>query len=81
MSNGKPLSTRAEARSAGRTRFRTGRACKWGHVAERSVCSGKCVECQRLENVARRKNHREEVNAYNRDYRARRKAALNPTVH
>jgi hypothetical protein len=35
------------ALAAGLKRFMTGRACRNGHVAERYVSSGACVECDR----------------------------------
>lgn len=28
-------------------RYFTGKPCKWGHIAERFVSSGTCVECNR----------------------------------
>lgn len=39
--------SRSEARAAGLARFYTGKPCRYGHVAERYTCSGKCSECQR----------------------------------
>lgn len=36
-----------DAKAAGLKRFMTGRACRNGHVAERYVTSGACVECDR----------------------------------
>lgn len=39
---------RAEARKLGRVRYFTGRPCRHGHVAERYVVSGSCIECLRL---------------------------------
>src|SRR4051812_5904583 len=47
------LISRAEAKAAGLTRFYTGAACKWGHVAERMVGSGGCRECHRVLTKAR----------------------------
>lgn len=38
---------RAEARELGLDRFSTGKPCKRGHVAERYVSCGRCIECQR----------------------------------
>jgi len=78
----KPFTTRAEARAAGAKRYLTGKTCPHGHTVERHVSNGKCTECQRLGNVRRRKENAEKINAYNRDYRAKRKqAALNGTIH
>lgn len=39
--------SKLEAKAAGLKRFMTGRACRNGHVAERYVTSGACVECDR----------------------------------
>jgi 5-methylcytosine-specific restriction endonuclease McrA len=36
---------RAEAAAAGRTRYFTGQPCKRGHIAERFVATGTCVQC------------------------------------
>lgn len=36
---------RQAAADSGRTRFYTGRPCKHGHMAERFVSGGGCVEC------------------------------------
>lgn len=38
---------RAAARADGLTSYFTGRPCKHGHIAERSVSCGQCVECRR----------------------------------
>jgi hypothetical protein len=38
---------RQTAEALGLKRFQTGRACRNGHVAERYVASGACVECDR----------------------------------
>ena len=39
---------RDQARLLGRVRYFTGRPCIHGHVAERYVKSGNCVECLRI---------------------------------
>ena len=39
---------RQRAHAAGLSRYFTGRACPHGHVVERRVSDGKCIECQRL---------------------------------
>ncbi len=33
------------ARKQGLTRYFTGKPCKWGHVVDRYVSDGQCVEC------------------------------------
>lgn len=52
MSN---IITREEALNQGLSRYRTGKACKHGHVAERSTVSGSCTECHRLRQAVRNK--------------------------
>lgn len=53
----KPI-TRTEARAAGLKRYFTGKPCKRGHVAERYLKGGMCIECinpeapQRMEGAA-----------------------------
>lgn len=53
---------RAEAMRLGKKRYFTGRACKFGHVAERFVTTGGCSACNaersRLFRVAARTNGR-----------------------
>lgn len=44
--------SREEARNAGLKRFFTNEPCKIGHLAERHVSTGGCVECARLGNSA-----------------------------
>jgi ribosomal protein L44E len=39
--------TREQAASAGQNKFYTGRPCRVGHLTERWVISGSCVECTR----------------------------------
>lgn len=48
--------TRMEAAKAGLNRFYTGKECRNGHLAERYVLNGTCVEC--ATNSAQR--HRDE---------------------
>ncbi len=68
---------RAQARAAGLIKYSSGKKCKWNHLAERFVSTGQCCACQKAKDARRRKDRRAEVNAYNRGWRARRKAALN----
>lgn len=44
-------------------RYFTGKPCKHGHVAERFVSCGICVECNAEKAAARRKSHPEETRA------------------
>lgn len=38
---------RTDAAAAGIGKFYTGKRCRFGHLAERFVSSGNCVECDR----------------------------------
>lgn len=44
---------RIEAQHKGLKRYFTGIACRNGHVAERWMCSYRCVECSRIEGLSR----------------------------
>jgi hypothetical protein len=57
----RPIVTLAEARAEGLARYFTGKPCKRGHVAERTVVSRACLECNTPEVLRER----------SRDYRAR----------
>jgi Recombination endonuclease VII len=48
------ITTRADARAKGLTRYFTGKACKRGHVCERLVASKDCWECFRHRLLGRR---------------------------
>lgn len=41
------LISRKDAREQGLKRYYTGKPCKHGHIVERHVCDGKCLECGR----------------------------------
>jgi 5-methylcytosine-specific restriction endonuclease McrA len=56
------LISRADALASGLKRYSTGRPCKYGHVAERTVCDHACVECGRLH--ARKPEVRERLREY-----------------
>lgn len=44
-----------EARQQGLKRFFTGRRCRRGHIAERLTSNYACIQCHRIEIVAKRK--------------------------
>src|SRR5579872_2342906 len=44
----RPIVTRAQARADGLTHYFTGKPCKSGHVAERYLSNGSCVDCERI---------------------------------
>ncbi len=43
--NGIAIISREEASAAGFKRFFIGERCKRGHIAERRVSTGRCIEC------------------------------------
>lgn len=43
--------SRAEAKAKGLTRYHTGRPCKRGHVVERQVTNGICIECRKAKDA------------------------------
>jgi hypothetical protein len=43
----KPQEIRRAAAAAGQKRYYTGQACRQGHLAERFVSNGACIECMR----------------------------------
>src|SRR5712692_9579498 len=55
---------RSEARTLGLKRFHSGKACPKGHVCERLVSNGTCIECLRPKkhawNKINRVNYRQE---------------------
>lgn len=68
--------SKAEARSAGLTRYFTGKPCKHGHISEREVASGNCTECLRLKQAALRKASPERSKEVQRRYREKNKKRL-----
>ena len=61
--------SREEARERGLKRFFTGEPCKYGHVAERYVSTGACVECARLNAKRWQDENREKYKDYQREWR------------
>lgn len=41
--------SRRDAHKAGNTLYFTGKPCKYGHISERRVTGGKCLECQAMD--------------------------------
>jgi 5-methylcytosine-specific restriction endonuclease McrA len=66
--------SRADAKTGGHVRYFTGVPCKYGHVAERTVCDYACVECGRLKarDPAKRRKRRGYMAAHQRRYRKNR---------
>ena len=42
------LITRKEAKALGLKNYFTGEPCKHGHIDQRKVVSGQCIECKRI---------------------------------
>ncbi len=76
-----PIITRAEAIAQGLDRYYTGKPCKYGHVDQRYLSNGECVECQQERNnkkTERRRTdaqYREQLNKHRREWAADRKAS------
>jgi hypothetical protein len=64
---------RAKAKAEGKVRYFTGRPCKHGHVAERMVVNGHCVECLSIKQANKRVENPEATKqrdaAYYKKYR------------
>src|SRR5438105_4382106 len=48
---------RQAAKAAGQLRYFTGKPCKSGHIAKRTVANGVCVECAKIIQQRHRKAH------------------------
>lgn len=55
----RPVISQADAAAAGKVRFYTGKPCLRGHMAERSVHNGQCIECLRIHSREHRGRVRE----------------------
>lgn len=62
-----PILNRKKAKSAGLTRYFTGKPCKRGHISERFVSSFSCIEC------VRERNERKDVKEKLADWMKRNK--------
>jgi hypothetical protein len=56
--------SRSEAKAAGLKRYFTGKPCKYGHVTERQVSSGRCMRCDVLKNAASPEENRQNAHAW-----------------
>jgi hypothetical protein len=70
LSNSRNIISRDEAKALGLKRYFTGEPCKHGHIAERYVSSGDCLECGRARNVKWRAANLEHVRELKREHRA-----------
>jgi hypothetical protein len=58
LSNSRNIISPAEAKALGLKRYFTGKPCKHGHIAERSVRSGRCLKCFREYQQEYQREHR-----------------------
>lgn len=72
--------TRKEAKSKNLIRYFTGKECKYGHISERMVTSGRCCECDKIlqKTDAYRKKRREYEQ---RDYMREKRSIYNKKPH
>jgi hypothetical protein len=69
--------TRAEAKAKGLDRYFTGLPCKNGHIAERHVRDGRCVECVSNSNTRYYQDNREQILVtHKKDYQDHREQKL-----
>jgi hypothetical protein len=70
LSNSRNIISRDEAKALGLKHFFTGVPCKRGHIAERSVHSGRCLECDRARSAKWKAANPERVREMKRKHRA-----------
>jgi 5-methylcytosine-specific restriction endonuclease McrA len=68
----KDMVARGQAKILGLPKYKTGKACIWGHVAERYVSSGLCTECMKARNSENAEYDRERAKSR---YRENKEAA------
>lgn len=64
--------SRSEAARNGIARYYTGKPCKHGHVCERQVTNGCCIECATQIRLRYRANNPDKVREANRSYKSSR---------
>ena len=69
-----------DAKRQGLSRFFTGNPCKHGHVAERKVSGGCCVECVKVNSIRYREKNLEKVRAKSREWETNNKEKVNAKV-
>jgi hypothetical protein len=70
LSNSRNIISRDEAKALGLKHFFTGKPCKHGHIAERSVRTGRCLECGRARTAKWKAANPERVREMRRKHRA-----------
>lgn len=69
--------TRAEAIKSGLSRFNTGKPCCRGHMSDRYVAGGACIQCNEEHCVARYAEHREDAKQRQREWNAKNREQSN----
>jgi hypothetical protein len=67
---------RKEAKEQGLSRYFTGKACKNGHISERQVSKGNCLECMYEHYKNNKDKIIERAALYNKTHKEKRKAAV-----
>lgn len=62
--SGHKITSRAHGRTAGSTRYFTGKPCKHGHITQRFVSSGQCLTCSAGYLKSWKSRHPEETRAH-----------------
>jgi hypothetical protein len=70
LSNSRNIISRDEAKALGLKHYFTGVPCKHGHIGERSVRSGRCLECGRARSAKWKATNPERVREMRRKHRA-----------
>ncbi len=69
--------TRAEALKLGLKNYYTGEPCKHGHISERNVTGGYCIECKAITKKKYRIKNKENLNEKNREWKNNNRAKVN----
>jgi 5-methylcytosine-specific restriction endonuclease McrA len=67
---------KAAARASGAIRYFTGKPCRNGHIAERLVCDGHCIECKNINGKKSAQRHPQTSALAKRRYRERNREKL-----
>jgi hypothetical protein len=70
LSNSRNIISREQAKALGLKHYFTGRPCLHGHIAERSVRTGRCLECGRARSAKWKAANPERVRETRRKHRA-----------
>jgi 5-methylcytosine-specific restriction endonuclease McrA len=75
----RPIITRAEAKAAGLTRYFTGKPCNHGHMCERYVKGGACLECVKMNGAEHYAQNTEKVKASQAEHYSRNAEKIKAT--